>query len=63
MVQRIFEQQRKCHKGGGEALPGVSLPPWKRSASSKNHEEWTSTGDSCSGCSSGTSDSFGSFKL
>ena len=52
-----FEQQRKCLKGGGEAPPGVSLPPWKRSASRKNHEEWTCTADSCSGCSSGTSDS------
>ena len=39
MVQRIFEQQRKCPKGGGEALPGVSFPPWKGSASRKNHEE------------------------
>ena len=37
MVQRIFEQQRKGHKGG-EALPGVSLPPRKGSASRKNRD-------------------------
>ena len=42
-----FEQQRKCPRRGGEALPGVSLPPWKGSASRKNHEERTSTADSC----------------
>ena len=51
-----FEQQRKRSRGGGEGLPGASQPPWKGSASRNNRDGWTSTSDSCSGCSSGTSD-------
>ena len=36
----------------------MSLPPWKASGTRKNHDAWSSTGDSCSGCSSGLSDSW-----
>ena len=55
-----FEQQRRGSRRGGEALLGASLPPWKALATRKNHD---GTSDSCSGCSSGTSDSFGRVAL
>ena len=54
---------REGSRRGGDGLLGVSLPPWKGSDGRKKHEEWTSTGDSFSGCSSGASDSFGPVTL
>ena len=44
-------RSRGWSRRGKEALPGVSMPPWKASATSKNHDGWNSTSDSCLCCS------------